>query len=108
MRRLVELGRERLTRRHLALDDGAVRERQRQPARPLVPLRMHAHELWMALPVDEPPLAVDEPETAVTHDADVRELDLGGIDDVQRLDRSDRDPSNAAFHSANLATAAAL
>ena len=99
MRRPVQLGLERLSRLDLALHDRAVGEREREPPRSLVPLRLHAHELGMVLAVDEPPVGVDEPEAAVTHDARVRELDLVGIDDVQRLHGRDADADDAAFHS---------
>jgi hypothetical protein len=52
----------------------------------------------MALPVDEPPIAVDQPEAAVAHDAGVRKVNLVEIRDVQRLDRRDADADDAALH----------
>ena len=54
----------------------------------------------MALPVDEAPVAVEQPEAAVAHDAGVRELDLVGIHDVQRLHRRDADADDPALHAA--------
>ena len=37
---------------------------------------MHAHELGVPLPVDEPPICVDEPEAAVADYPGVAQLDL--------------------------------
>src|SRR5581483_4532466 len=45
----------------------------------------------------------DEPKAAVAGHAAEPELDLLGIDDMQRLDRRDRDACDAALHAANLA-----
>ena len=103
MRRPIELGLERLARLDLTLDDRPVGEGEREPTRRFVPLRLHPHELGMVLAVHEPPVAVDEPEAAVTRDARVRELDRVGIDDVQRLHGRDADADDPAFHPANLA-----
>src|SRR6185437_17114408 len=47
----------------------------------------------------EPVVGVDEPEAAIAGDAVRAELDLGGIDDVQRLHRRDRDACDAALHA---------
>src|SRR6185437_752214 len=91
----------------LALDDRAVREREREPARLLVPLRKDSHQLGMALAVDEPAVRVDEPEAAVAGHAGPAELDLVGVQQVERLHRRDRDARDLAFHLANLATGAA-
>ena len=91
MRRSVQRRRERFARLDLALDDRAIRKREREPARGLVPPRMHAHELRTALPVEEPPVRVDKPEAAIAHDTRMAELHLVRIDDVQRLHRRDGD-----------------
>ena len=72
MRRPVQLGGERLAGLDLSLDDRAVGERERKPVRRLVPLGPHPHELGVALAVDEPPVAIDEPEAAVADHAGVR------------------------------------
>ena len=79
---------------HLA----AVREREDELSRRLVPRGMHAQQLRALLVVHEPAVAVDEPEAAVAGDAGVPELHLVGIDDVQRLDGRDRDADDLAFH----------
>src|SRR5207253_1466788 len=68
--------------------DPAFGEVEREPPRSLVPLDSHPEELRMALVVDEPAGRVDEPEAAVAYHTGVGELDVVGIDDVQRLLRA--------------------
>src|SRR4051812_8076626 len=103
MRRSVELGLEQLARLDLTLDNRPVGECEREPARRFVTLRLHPHELRMALAVDEPSVAVDEPEAAVSRHAGARQLDVVAVDYMQRLDRRDADTGDPALHAANLA-----
>ena len=81
-----------------ARDHAAVGEAQGELPGNSVVIRNDADERPDGLPVDEPPVLVDEIETAVLAHAELLELDLVAVDERERLHRRDRDPGDGALH----------
>src|SRR5947209_4794736 len=106
MRLLVHLGVDRLAELHGSFDARAVRKRECELPRLLVPLRSDAHHRPVALVVEQAPARVDEPETAVAANAVRFELDLVRVHEPERFHRRDRDANDASLHVVELSGAA--
>src|SRR6266852_4953008 len=102
MRMAVHHGVDRLTELGGPLDARAVRERQREPTRLLVPLRPDEDHRPVALVVEQAPVPVDKPEAAIAANAVRLELNLVPVQEAARSPRRDRDPGDAGWPPSSL------
>ena len=87
---VVDLGLHRLVELDVALEDGAIRERQPQPRRVVVRLRADLDEPAGEQPIDQSAVLVDEVEPAVVGEAHVGQLDPLGVEQSEGANRGVR------------------